>query len=154
MTKDYSVVIHEMDTQQWIDYKRVKRNLTDAQLLCGLAGPKKRAAILPVLQKYGITWNELRMRSRKNLFVLARKEACYRLRKEGLSYCAIGRVFDLDHSTVMFAVRSWEGKNEKASESYTLAVARDAAVRKHDNSTARLARPRLIPYVNGSSVST
>ena len=133
-----------------IDTKRAKRKLTTADMLRGTGTQRVKEALLPVLQKYGITYEELKLGSRRKMFIYARKEACYRLHQAGMSYCAIGRIFGHDHTTIMYAVSSWDEKTATDSRLYGIDVVRDAFVRKYNSHHANSS----IRFVIRSSVNT
>ena len=62
-----------------------------------------------VCQRSGIEKEKILSRSRKKEIVAARFACMYLLRKEAfMTFAAIGRVFDRDHSTAMHALRTVE----------------------------------------------
>lgn len=76
--------------------------------------------------KHGFKRADLVGRSRKPRVVNARREAMYRLRHElGLSMLKIARMFDRDHSTVVYNVNYYAERNVRrtmVNETYTAGV--------------------------------
>lgn len=64
-----------------------------------------QALIAQCAAAYGVTVELLMSRNREPMVVRARQEAYWHLRQRELSYPAIGRIFDRDHSTIMAGVR-------------------------------------------------
>lgn len=74
---------------------------------------------------YGVTTEALVGRSRHRTPVLARHHLCALVRwSTGLSYTEIGALLDLDHTTIIHAVRTYEARiTAELRETSTLAVA-------------------------------
>ena len=61
---------------------------------------KSRIILVDVAKRHGMTVAEMKSKSRKKSFVLARQEAMYLLKKQGLSYPLISRLVGVsDHTT-------------------------------------------------------
>jgi chromosomal replication initiator protein len=76
----------------------------------------EKEVIEQICFKYEITPEQLRDRSKKPDRVFIRHLAMYLLRKQsGRAYSYIGWLFDRDHATVMYAVRSIENYIETDS---------------------------------------
>lgn len=61
-----------------------------------------------VCKFHDVTRTELESYDRRAHVAMARHDLCYRLFTRGDSYSAVGRALDLDHSTVLYAVRKWQ----------------------------------------------
>lgn len=71
--------------------------------------PEWKRIILQVCNRHGITYTEIISPRREVRLVRARHEAMWRLKNEtAMSFPAIGRRFDRDHTTVLHAVRVHE----------------------------------------------
>lgn len=69
-----------------------------------------------VCKIYGVTWTDLRSRSRKAEIVTPRQMCMYLARKYTTeSYESIGKFFNRNHATVMAAQRKWMTWAEKPS---------------------------------------
>lgn len=63
-----------------------------------------------ICKDYDVDLLDLLGRSRKKAFVLARHKAMFEVRKQlGFSTLRIGRIFDRDHTTVVHALKKFEG---------------------------------------------
>ena len=81
-----------------------------------LSEPKNtpRAIIRSVAQKHDLTMDEMFSTSRRRPIAWARQEAFDRLYRETrLSLPAIARLFDKDHTTVLYGI--WEYRKRKAA---------------------------------------
>ena len=61
-----------------------------------------------VCKFHDVTRTELESYDRRAHVAMARHDLCYRLFMRGDSYSAVGRALDLDHSTILYAVRKWK----------------------------------------------
>lgn len=85
--------------------------LTDPEYVAGLPGPNTRAMLLPFLKKHGVIWSEMVTDRREKVLTLARQEMYTVLRKSGWTYTKIARLFNRDHTSVLWGVRRWEERN-------------------------------------------
>lgn len=64
--------------------------------------------VAAVADEHGVEPREIMSGSRRKAPSRARQDCWARLRREGLSYPQIGRMFGRDHSTVVYGVQRWE----------------------------------------------
>ena len=63
-----------------------------------------------VCKKHNVTAREIRSRRKLRQYAMARFEFCYRARNETeFSYPVIGKFINKDHTSVLHAIRRWEG---------------------------------------------
>ena len=75
--------------------------------------PRRRLVkeiITGILEESGLTFNELIRKTRKRKIVEVRNAAIYavRIERPDMSFPAIGKVFDMEHTSVMYAFRKME----------------------------------------------
>lgn len=64
--------------------------------------------VAAVAYEHAVEVGEIMGSCRQKPLARARFDAWHRLRREGLSYPQIGRMFGRDHSTVVYGVQRWE----------------------------------------------
>jgi hypothetical protein len=71
-----------------------------------------KAAILPVLDRHGLTWPQLIARNNRMEYVNARAEIYVLLRARGWSYLQIAKLVSRDHTTVINSVQRYHARKE------------------------------------------
>ena len=79
-------------------------------LLSGCELARARKAVWPVLDAYGIAWNNVIAGDRRPYMVRVRWEVYEALRKTGMSTPLIGRIVKRDHTTVLHGLRALEAR--------------------------------------------
>jgi hypothetical protein len=73
--------------------------------------------IRDVLDQHQVDLDQVRAKSREVRIVRARRHVCWVLRQAGWSFPRIGQFIERDHTTVMHAIRSYDGvQNESCEE--------------------------------------
>lgn len=90
---------------------RKASHLADSEYVAGLPGPNTRVMLLPFLKKHGVVWSEMVANRREKVLTLARQEMYTVLRRSGWTYTRIARLFNRDHTSVLWGVRRWEERN-------------------------------------------
>ena len=94
--------------------------------------PAAKTIIRDVAREHGVSFEDIMGPSRNRNCVRPRKAAMSRIRAElGYSYPQIGRLFNRDHSTVMWATRGGRLRGEMTIEDRRRQLAEDAAARGH-----------------------
>jgi len=71
-----------------------------------------KAAILPVLERHGLTWQGLIARNNRMEYVNARAEIYVLLRERKWSYLQIAKLVSRDHTTVINSVQRYHARKE------------------------------------------
>jgi len=71
-----------------------------------------KAAILPVLDRHGLTWQGLIARNNRMEYVNARAEIYVLLRERKWSYLQIAKLVSRDHTTVINSVQRYHARKE------------------------------------------
>lgn len=79
-------------------YKKDPRQMTFDELI--------QQAVNTCCEKFSISETELKSKSRKKHIAVPRMACMYVLRKHGLPYPFIGRIFNRDHSTVIHGCKT------------------------------------------------
>ena len=79
-------------------------------LSIGLRGFKAREAVIPILDRTGLSWSELTAHNRLRHIVSVRYEVFYVLRSLGYSYTKIGEICSRDHTTIIHGVAAHKEK--------------------------------------------
>lgn len=61
-----------------------------------------------VAEKHGLSVDDLRGHERTKIFSIARHEAIWLIAQKGWSTCKIGKFFNRDHTTVIWAIKAHE----------------------------------------------
>ena len=77
-----------------------------------MCSPDTKAAILPVLDRHGLTWPQLIARNNCMAYVNARAEIYVLLRERGWSYLQIAKLVSRDHTTVINSVQRYHARKE------------------------------------------
>lgn len=92
--------------------------------------PAAKTIIRDVAREHGVSFDDILGPSRNRNVVRPRREAMHRIRQElGYSYPKIGRLFNRDHSTVLWATRGGRLRGEMTVEDRRRQLAEDAAAR-------------------------
>lgn len=76
---------------------------SERQMLVNVDRERNQSGVARAADFYGVSVSEVLSESREPLVVRARQAGMWLLRARGVSFTAIGRVFNRDHTTVMFA---------------------------------------------------
>ena len=74
--------------------------------------PDTKAAILPVLDRHGLTWPQLIARNNHMTHVNARAEIYVLLRERKWSYLQIAKLVSRDHTTIINSVQRYHARKE------------------------------------------
>ena len=74
--------------------------------------PDTKAAILPVLERHGLTWPQLIARNNCMAYVNARAEIYVLLRERKWSYLQIAKLVSRDHTTIINSVQRYHARKE------------------------------------------
>lgn len=75
-------------------------------------GPTARAALQKAAEQYEITVDDMLAHGRKKECVLARRMTMVDLREQGWTTTRIARVFDFDHTSVVYHLRKAEEETQ------------------------------------------
>ena len=77
-----------------------------------MCSPETKRAILPVLDRHGLTWPQLIARNNCMAYVNARAEIYALLRERGWSYLQIAKLVSRDHTTIINSVQRYHARKE------------------------------------------
>jgi hypothetical protein len=77
-----------------------------------MCSPDTKAAILPVLNRHGLTWQGLIARNNRMEYVNARAEIYVLLRERKWSYLQIAKLVSRDHTTIINSVQRYHARKE------------------------------------------
>ena len=77
-----------------------------------MCSPDTKAAILPVLDRHGLTWPQLIARNNCMTYVNARAEIYVLLRERKWSYLQIAKLVSRDHTTIINSVQRYHARKE------------------------------------------
>ncbi len=96
--------------------KELERSLTSYRKKeAARSGPSPESIAAAIAGQHGLTLDDLRAHKRTDAIVQARYHAIYEVWRQcwHLSTLKIGKLFDRDHTVILYAIRNWPEKAAK-----------------------------------------